>query len=114
MPPRIIQFLVDVSRSLETDEDALLDSAIFSIHPFLTDRWWDSPRIYGDLFRRMDFGVRRKSRQPYHARIVELLEEIRSTGLRTVINQARWMGDWVHFLQPLFGTSSGANQSGPN
>ncbi|KAJ7115270.1 hypothetical protein C8R44DRAFT_794364 [Mycena epipterygia] len=94
----IVQFLVNISGSLQS---SVLDAAIFSILPMLTTPW-NSSKIFQELYRRTYFRLGRKSRSPYRGHTVELLTEIKHSGLSGVVNQANWTGNWVHFLQPLF------------
>ncbi|KAJ7474026.1 hypothetical protein FB451DRAFT_1174550 [Mycena latifolia] len=97
----IIRFLVGLSQADQSLRDALLDAALFNISPLLATRW-DTSAVYGDIYRRMHVGSGRKTRPPYRAHTVELLGEIKTSGVRAVIEQANESGNWLHFLEPLF------------
>jgi hypothetical protein len=99
----VIQFLVDVSKALQTVENPLLDAALLNILPFIAAKW-DPARIYEDIYRRMYFPFRRrqKSRPSYRAHTFELLDRIRLVGLSAVVEEVNERGSWVYFLQPIF------------
>jgi hypothetical protein len=99
----VVQFLVDISASLQTVQNPVLDAALLNILPFIAAKW-NPARIYEDIYRRMyfPFRLRQKSRPSYRARTFELLDRIRLVGLSAVVEDANERGSWVHFLQPLF------------
>ncbi|KAJ7362996.1 hypothetical protein DFH08DRAFT_841843 [Mycena albidolilacea] len=99
----IVQFLKDISGSLQSAESPLLDATLLNILPFVQIRW-DPGRVFGDIYRRVYSPLHRrhKSLPSYRAHTLELVSRIRSFGLCTVVNEVDRMGDWVYFLQPLF------------
>ncbi|KAJ7136283.1 hypothetical protein C8R46DRAFT_580970 [Mycena filopes] len=98
----VIAFLVSLTKTEEVPsaKDALLDAALLSILPFLPLSW-DPLSVHGDVYRRA-YSPRKRIRASYGGNISKLLEEIRTSGLRTVVAESSWTRTWVHFLQPLF------------
>jgi hypothetical protein len=55
----VVQFLMDISASLQTVENPVLDAALLNILPFFAANF-DPESIYEDLVRRMYFPFRRR------------------------------------------------------
>jgi hypothetical protein len=102
-PDIAIQFLVNLSESLRSAGNPLLDAALLNILPFVSTSW-DAASIHQDIYRWMYFPLRRRrsSRLSYRPHTLELLNRIRSLGLSSVVDEANQTRSWVYFLQPLF------------
>jgi hypothetical protein len=100
----MIQFLLDISSTQDILQDAILDAVVLNISPFLKPPW-NTSGIYGDIYRRMHFGLLTKCRPPHHPRTIALLQSIRSVGLDSVVDiwddEGTLTQNRVHFLQPL-------------
>lgn len=97
----IVQFLLNVSTSLQSVDNPLLDAALLNLLPVLSIGW-EPARIHEDVYRRVNFPIRRRARPAYRTRTLELLSTIRSEGLDAVVDERHRNGSWVYFLEPLF------------
>ncbi|KAJ7739090.1 hypothetical protein B0H14DRAFT_2638345 [Mycena olivaceomarginata] len=97
----IVQFLLHVWTSLQSVDNPLLDAALLNLLPVLSIGW-EPARIHEEVYRRVNFPIRRRARPAYRTRTLELLSTIRSEGLDAVVNERHRNGSWVYFLEPLF------------
>ncbi|KAJ6568926.1 hypothetical protein B0H19DRAFT_1373337 [Mycena capillaripes] len=97
----IVQFLVHVSASVQLADNPLLDAALLNVLPLLSISW-ERAKIHEDIYRRIYFPIRRKSRPAYRTGTLQLLNMVKSEGLGEVVDERYRNGSWVYFLQPLF------------
>ncbi|KAJ7136286.1 hypothetical protein C8R46DRAFT_1135248, partial [Mycena filopes] len=102
MALNVVAFLVSLTKTSEISsvKDALLDATLLSISPFLSPSW-DPLSVHGDIYRRAYF-PRKRIRASYGGNTSNLLKEIRTSGLGTVVDEPSRTRTWVRFLQPLF------------
>ncbi|KAJ7259906.1 hypothetical protein C8J57DRAFT_1339616 [Mycena rebaudengoi] len=102
----VVQFLLGLSASNQFVQAALMNASILNILPLLSSSW-NRYRIYDDVFRRVNYHRRFKSRSCYSLVTLHLLESIRSQGLAAVLNHNPLEGKLITsqgstLLQPLF------------